>query len=265
MTGRSRLIHGPKPSRGGRSLTLLGALGVLTLLAGLTGCAKGPDNKPLQVELIQTLGQAVQQIRDRRAEPPKEPPLTRALLEARVQAPVIEVMVEETGIYAYLVQQTVKRDDFPGEVVAWVAQDDVVLTMRDGVLVATRGLASDLLGASALVREGTKGPSGHGQRIYEVAALDNASVKYPMACQIEDLGAKRIEIVELHFETRHLREVCELTGAGPGDAFWQVGGDAGLTRVVNDYWVDSRTGRIWQSRQWAGSGIGYLRIRQLTI
>ena len=263
MTGRSGLIHGPKRSQAGRSLTLLGAL--LGALALLTGCAKGPDKAPLQVELIQTVGQTIQRVRGKRAEKPKLAPLSRALLEAETQGPVIEVMIENSEIYAYLFQQLAKRDDFPGEVVGWRTLDNIILTTRDGVLVATRGLPNDLLGASALVRDGTRGPTCSGQRMYEVAALDNASVKFPLACQIEDLGAERIEIVELHFDTRHLREVCELTGAGPGDEFWQPGGDAGLTRVVNDYWVDSRTGRIWQSRQWAGPKTGYLRIRQLTI
>lgn len=256
MTGISRSPFGRW------RLQMVALLGGLAVLAG---CAKGPDKAPLQVELIKTVGQTVQQIRDKRAGPPKLPPLTRALLEAEAQVPVIEVMIEETGTFAYLTPQTVKRDDYPGEVVVWATQDDVLLTMRDGVLVATRGLANDLLGASALVREGTKGPSGHGQRIYEVAALDNASVKYPMACEIKELGQERIEIVELEYDTRHLRESCALAGAEPGDRYRDVPDAARTTRMENDYWIDSRTGRIWQSRQWAGPDIGYLRIRQLTI
>ncbi len=34
--------------------------------------------------------------------------------------------------------------------------------------------------------------------------------------------------------------------------------------VVNDYWVDSRGGLVWKSRQWAGPQIGYIRFRRLT-
>jgi len=70
-----------------------------------------------------------------------------------------------------------------------------------------------------------------------------------MACSLQDLGPAPVEIVEVTYATRHLQERCEAAGSV----------------VVNDYWVDSRSGRVWQSRQWAGPTIGYLRLRQLTI
>jgi len=225
----------------------------LALVSGLMACAKGPDKTPLELELIQNLRQALQARRAARAGAPERPPLTRAALEATVKGAFIEVTIEDSDVFAYLSRQLVKRDDFPGQVAVWRSEDAVNLVLRDGVLVATRGLPNDLLAASTLVRAGgPKGPSGSGLRRYEVAALDNASVSFTLACEVTDLGPERIEIVELSYPTRHLRESC--AGSGP-----QAG-----SRVVNDYWISPRTGHIWQSRQWAGEQIGYLRIRQLT-
>jgi len=92
-----------------------------------------------------------------------------------------------------------------------------------------------------------------GQRSYQIRGLDNRAQTLVMACEVRDIGTETVEIVELNHATRHLQERCE-GGVGSGGGV-----------VVNDYWVDSRSGRIWQSRQWAGPTIGYLRIRQLTV
>nr|WP_260108846.1 YjbF family lipoprotein [Phaeobacter inhibens] len=73
-----------------------------------------------------------------------------------------------------------------------------------------------------------------------------------MLCSRRDLGAGPIEIVELRYPTRHIEERCRPSQPGRGG------------EIINDYWVDSRSGRVWQSRQWAGPNVGYLRIRQLT-
>lgn len=237
--------------------TLARFAGALALLTGLTACAKGPDKTPLEVELVQNIRQVLQARRAARGEKPARPALTRAALDATVKGAFIEVTIEESDVFAYLSRQASKHDDFSGTVEVWRSEDNVNLAMRDGVLVATRGMPNDLLAASALVHAGgPKGPSGSGERIYEIAALDNESYKLSLVCQVEDLGPKQIEIVELTYRTRHLRETCEGRG-------YQVGSEK-RSRVVNDYWIDSRTGRIWQSRQWAGPELGYLRIRQLT-
>lgn len=219
----------------------------LLLLPFVAACAKGPDKTPLEVELIQTVAQ---QIKLRRTPAAPRPVLTRAALDETVKGAFIEVTIEDSDIQAYLGQTLIRRDDTPGELVVWRTEDQVTLTMRAGVLVATRGLRNDLLSASALVpASAAKGPGGQGERRYEVAALDNRSQSFSLVCEVVDLGVETIEIVELAYRTRHLQERC----------------DSNAGRVVNDYWVDSRSGHMWQSRQWAGPTIGYLRIRQLTI
>lgn len=221
------------------SLALLG-------FAVLAACAKGPESKPLEVEMIQTIRE---QIALRRAPKQERPPLTRALLDT-IDSPYIEVTLEESGVFAYLQPQLTHRDDAPGEVVVWLSEDRATFSLRDGILMATRGMRGDLLSASTLARAGgLQGPEGQGPRRYDLRLGDHESRQLTLACAVQDLGAKPLEIVEVTYATRHLQETCE--------------GESG--RIVNDFWVDSRTGRVWQSRQWAGPQIGYIRIRQLTL
>ncbi len=219
------------------------------LLAGLVlaGCSGGQRETALEAEILRTVRDQIQlRLKDK----PQRPQLTRAQLNT-LDTPYIEVIIEQTDQFAYLQPQLVKQDTTPGAVTVWRTVDQVTLAMRNGVLIATRGMRNDMLSSSALVREsgGAMGPSGSGARRYEFAALDNRSQAFTLTCDVSDLGAETIEIVERSYRTRHLREQCE--------------GESGV--VVNDYWVDSQSGHLWQSRQWAGPTTGYLRIRQLTL
>lgn len=134
----------------------------------------------------------------------------------------------------------------------WRTEDNISLTLRNGVLVATRNLGNDILSSSALVGEGAGGPARSGARRYHIRGLDNGAWQLDMLCSRRDLGADPIVIVELRYPTRHIEERCQPSQPGRGG------------EIINDYWVDSRSGRVWQSRQWAGPNVGYLRIRQLT-
>ncbi|PCJ07298.1 MAG: hypothetical protein COB16_11465 [Rhodobacteraceae bacterium] len=216
----------------------------------LGGCNQGPEGPSLELEVFQLVRQRVSSIGG--AASAERPPLTRAGLD-EVEGAYIEVTLENRDIFAYLSQQLVRRDSSPGQIVVWRTEDNITLSMRSGVLIATRGLGDDILSASAPVIAGRGGPARGGERRYQIRGLDHRTQVLVLACSLQDLGAETVEIVELSYATRHLQERCE------------GGGDIGGGVVVNDYWVDSRSGRIWQSRQWAGPTIGYLRIRQLTI
>ena len=222
---------------------------VLLGLVLLAGCNQGPKGPSLELEIFQTFTQKISSIRA--APAGARPPLTRAALDT-VEGAYIEVTLENSDIFAYLSQQLVRRDGTPGEIVVWRSEDDASLALRNGVLIATRGLGGDILSASAQVADGRPGSVASGARRYQIRGLDNQSRSLVMACSLQDLGTETVEIVELQYTTRHLQERCQ--------------GGAGFegSVVVNDYWIDSRSGRIWASRQWAGPTIGYLRIRQLT-
>lgn len=229
--------------------TLLRSFCLGGLLALVTACAKGPEDTPLELEI----GKVVRdQIKNRwnRAEAPKPPVLTRALLDT-IQDPHVEVVIEDADLRDYVTLQLAREDDLPGQLEVWRTVDNITFSFRDGMLVATRGLRGTMLSAQvAADGQGAMGPASGGQRRYKFRGDDEGSFQITLACELHELGTKTLEIVERFYSVRHVQEEC--TGPQGG-------------QITNDYWIDSRSGRLWQSRQWAGPSIGYIRFRQVVI
>ena len=212
----------------------------------LTGCSGGTGTTPLYTQI----GGAVRAtIAARKAGRAPRAEVTRAQLDTLTD-PFLEVTVERRDILAYLFISTIRRDDSPGEIVQWRSDDDATITMRNGVLIATRGLGGGVVSASARVEGDRPGPASGGARQLDIRAGDLDIRHVEFLCDLDDLGPERVVIVERAQATRHLRETCMAAGGG---------------RVVNDYWIDSGgSDVVWQSRQWAGPEIGYIRTRRLT-
>ncbi len=227
---------------------------VATLLAPLflAACSGGNDEPLLELQLI-SAGRAA--IAAQTAPKVARPPLTRAALDT-LEGSFVEVILERRDQLAYLHVGGQKRDGYPGLITIWRTDDNITLSMRNGVLVATRGLGGDILSSTVQVAGDRPGPSGGGEKILYIRALENKKQRIALVCDLVDLGPQTIEIVGRRNATRHLQERC----VGGRAADWS--GEAG--EVTNDYWVDSRTGLVLQSRQWAGPITGYLRLRRLT-
>ena len=212
----------------------------------LSGCAGGETGTaPIYRQIFEATKGSIQKNRARKAAPP---PLTRAAL-SEVTDPYVEVTLERSGITAYLFQSTRRGDEIPGEIVQWRTDDEVTITTRAGMVIATRGLGGDLLSASVPAAAGIIGPARGGERQLDVRTGDLEVAQLTLACELEDRGAASVEIVELRHPARHLVERCAVSGGG---------------RVENEYWVDQSAGIVWQSVQWAGPHVGYLKIRRLT-
>ncbi|MDA7422724.1 YjbF family lipoprotein [Tritonibacter multivorans] len=215
---------------------------------GLAACAQGPDRTPLELEVLNAVREGI------RKKTPAEPPvLTRALLNT-VPVPQLEMIVERVDLRDYLVPQDLGRgtarrsgDGTPGRIEQWRAVDDITFTFRDGMLVASRGVPFDGLLSAAVAADGqgAAGPARGGARVMQYRGGDNEVFTLSLSCHLENLGPVTLEVVEEVYPTTHLRESCE--GAGG--------------TITNDYWVDRRDGRLWQSRQWLGPNTGYIRFR----
>lgn len=226
----------------------LAGLAAAALLA-LAGCSRGPDAPPTQLQVLAaarvSAGNLIGKLRG--TEAPARPPLTRAALDT-VTVPVLEVTVERHDDWAFLFRTLERSDASPGRIEQWSTEDsNVTLTLRGGVLIATRGLGGDLLSSAVQVSDARPGPAGGGEHRQLIRNLDYRETALALSCELVDLGPETIEIVERRHATRHLQQRCEGGGG----------------RVVNDYWTDPRAGILWQSRQWAGPQLGYLRLRRL--
>jgi hypothetical protein len=229
---------------------MIRALASLFLALLLAACSSGSDEPTLNNQIIAASREVIAGL----APKPARPVVTRAALDT-LDGSFMEAVLERNGQLAYLYVSARRRDDRPGEIVVWRTEDNITLALRGGVLVATRGLGGDLLSSDVRVRDRAPGPAGGGARRQQIRALDNKEVALALACELTDLGPRTIEIVGARHATRHLRERCEASAGTEG-----ISGGV----IVNEYWIDSRRNLVWQSRQWVGPEVGYLRLRRLT-
>lgn len=207
------------------------------------GCAKGTEEAPLHIELFRTSKEIFAQRRAAKTAP-AQPVVTRAQINALRQT-ALEIRVEQSGTVGYVFETVVSDDPLPGRVTAWRSVDDIALTTRNGMLIATRGLGGDILSSTVQASGQVPGPARDGEHIQMIRELDDREVSYAFGCELTDLGAQTIEIYDHRHATRHLRQSCE---GRKGD-------------IVNEYWIGG--GKVWKSRQWAGPFIGYVEMIRL--
>ena len=224
----------------GMRLVLSIALGLLLL-----GCSRGTEEAPLQEQVFRNLGNV---IRERTTPETTLPPVTRAQLDA-LDGGALEATIEASGLSAYLSVSGGRDDGATGQVITWRTGDNASLTTRNGVLIATRGLGGDVLSSDVRTSRGQPGPSSGGSHVQLIRGGDEDALRMSLICELSDMGPQTIEIVDRRYATRHLQQRC--TGGGGA--------------IVNEYWVDRSANVVWQSRQWAGPEIGYLRLRRLSL
>ncbi|WP_439153629.1 YjbF family lipoprotein [Yoonia sp.] len=131
-----------------------------------------------------------------------------------------------------------------GTRVTWVNGSNISLTLEDGIMVATRGLPRDLMGADAVgTRQAIRAGGGNAQRTHEyLTDLDAISVQL-LQCRIASQGPEAIERLQQTLNSVRFEEEC-------------VGGNL---RFTNIYWVNAR-GTIIRSLQAVAPDAGYLQI-----
>lgn len=123
----------------------------------------------------------------------------------------------------------------------WITADRISLVTRQGRLVQTAGLPSnlrrtELLGPDPLAALGggrLPAASARLQRLVDLEPPQRYGIMIRSA--YEDLGPAAVVIAELEFDTRHVREINETR-----EFDW---------RFENEYWVDPEHGIVWKSRQ----------------
>ncbi|MET4130137.1 YjbF family lipoprotein [Roseovarius sp. MBR-6] len=129
-----------------------------------------------------------------------------------------------------------------GDVTVWQTLDGITLAMRQGVLVATRGLGDDLMSAEvdgvlALLR----GAAGEGPVPHIRSRLDGEdrtefrSYQCKRDAGVPDAGLRRVEVLCI----------------SPQDRF------------TNTYWLNS-AGAVIRSRQWISPALGHLESTRIS-
>lgn len=129
-----------------------------------------------------------------------------------------------------------------GTVTTWRTADNVTLSFDDGVLVSTRGLGFDLMGAGAekTLMALAGGDPGPYRRQYRYLDGENHTAYLTAGCTVHHRGSEEVEGRTLLRQD----EVCETFHIG----------------ITNVFWFDF-AGRMARSRQWIGPEIGYVETR----
>ncbi|MEL6617366.1 MAG: YjbF family lipoprotein [Pseudomonadota bacterium] len=217
------------------------------ILALVAGCAGGTDELNTQTSRFISTGEL---LRNTLFTPePELPDVTRALLDG-LTVPSLEAKVEERDGLAYLIPFHTKTVPGLGKINTWTTGDGSQLVLRSGVIVATRGLGDDMTssdkrGTIAFV---TGRGGGNWPLRLDIQTAADGVIRQDFVCTGTRGGIQSIEIVELTYRVESLSENCT---------------SANGQRITNRYWVDTRDGTVWQTRQWAGAKIGYIDTRIL--
>ncbi|MCR8724185.1 YjbF family lipoprotein [Frigidibacter sp. ROC022] len=215
---------------------------VLALALGLAACSSGGEGTTSP--LTEATRLITQKIKGRnKAPPPPAAQLTRAALED-AKGPLILASIERSKAAA-----TLRLARQNGGYGTWVSLDKLSVTLKQGVLSASRGLPGDLLAGetdATLAALRTDESSSYG-KVMRYIGGDRQILKSRLSCRMDPVGAETIEILERSHATRHMAEVCSDSYGGT---------------IRNDYWIGD-DGTLWQSRQYLHPVMGYITFQQL--
>lgn len=133
-----------------------------------------------------------------------------------------------------------------GDVQTWASPGYQEISLRNGVLIATRGFGPDLMSASAPDIATLQRGSGTVQRQYFY--LDGADQRqvFEFTCTISTAGTETITVVAKSHATRKVVEAC----SGPTGSF------------TNSYWFENG-GYLRQSSQFMAPGVDNLFMQRV--
>lgn len=153
--------------------------------------------------------------------------------------PILRVQSKALGQDGFLTIVDSKEN-----VVTWTAQGQANFSLRDGVLIQTRGIGSDLMSAQVPTLGQLAGGESY-PRIYYFLGPDDAGTRRSYDCTAAIVGRETIEVVGKSHNTTHVTETCTRPNG----------------KVTNEYWIEGA--KIRKSRQWASNAVGYLEFEQV--
>lgn len=166
-------------------------------------------------------------------------------------------VLEEAGTPLYIIQN--KSLGFlayfgkwgqNGDVETWSTQDYTAVSLRDGVVVATRGFGADIMSADlpplSVIRTGT----GATRRVYDYNDAADQMLRYAFTCTLSAQSGVALTLIGKTYRTRLVQETCV-----PADGKAAAG-------FVNSYWFDEAA-KLRQSSQLLAPGIENLLLQRI--
>jgi len=215
----------------------------LPLLAfALSGCGNDPNAGLGGIKTGDLAAAAREAISSRRgaAEPAAVDPAAARATVASNGVPIMFFRNEVTGASAYLA--VVGNNN---GIETWSGNERVSVSLRDGVLVATRGMGSDIMAARAPSAAALSAGTGQTSRDYVYLDGADQTQKVTYTCTLSSKGAETITVLGRTHATRHIVENCTGTQG----------------TAVNHFWFEG--GMIRQSSQVLVGGVGNLTLQRI--
>lgn len=222
------------------SRPVLTLLSVGICLLGLAACGSDRDALATMNTVRNAATTLAKPITQRETPPTAPPRVTRAVLDT-ILSPVDLVTLENNGA-----QAVVGKIATNGDVETWSSVDNLRLSMREGVVLASRGFSDDLMSAQVPRLAQIKQTNTPYTRRYVTLTGDDQPVTQAFDCKTARVGGESITIVDLKFATQRITEAC----AGPTGSF------------TNDFWFEIG-GKLRRSRQWVGEAVGFVVVEHL--
>lgn len=221
---------------------------LLGLALGLAGCGNDKSGAMTALPVKEILKAQIEKLKGAPAAAPA-PVLEvdaatlaegRKVLEA-TGSPVLSVSDPVLGIASFMTPIGTNSG-----VVTWANQGYQTVSMRDGVILATRGFVTDLMSSDAPTADRLRAGTGSYRRVNYV--LDGADQTRPleMTCSLSVSKNETITIIGKAYLTQRVDEACT--------------GDAGS--ITNVYWFDA-TGTVRQSSQARSPGVENLQLQAI--
>ncbi len=173
------------------------------------------------------------------AEPVEVAPLSREQLAA-TGVPMMVMVLPSRNATAAMAQIS----DAGGRK-TWMSPDGISVTTQDGIVVATRGLGDDLMGADvdgvlSAIRNG-----GTVQRTHAFLSGEDQIIRPTLTCTYKKDADQTITILGQNIATTRMAEDCE---------------NAQIA-FKNYYWL-ANSGEIVQTQQWISYGVGHLATQR---
>ncbi|MFN4154412.1 MAG: YjbF family lipoprotein [Paracoccaceae bacterium] len=209
------------------------------LMSLLFVAACGSDKDPSSnTEIVRAFaGSAIGTVKGSAPAPAR---MTRARL-AEVITPVMLVTINNTGHEALIAEIQTN-----GGVSTWSSVDDITISLRNGVIVATRGFGADLMAAAVPAVSRSNGGGTAHVRVHTLLNGEDQPVRTQFACIMQNVGQKVIDIVEISYQSTHVIETCAADGE----------------RFQNEYWI-SNDQKMRKSKQWISADVGFLTIEDV--
>ncbi len=229
----------------------LGLLAAGLVALGLSGCGNDmnaglmgglPIKALMQSALAQVGigGQAQAAAAPAAAPDPAQVAASRKMLED-AGLPLYIIQNKDLGLLAYF-----GKLGQNGDVVTWSTPDYVTVSLRDGMIVATRGFGPDIMSSVApTTAQIARGSGATHRRYYYLDAADQIQ-RFDYQCLVRDAGIEVITLIGKDYRTHRVDEAC----SGQQGSF------------VNSFWFEGST-KLRQSSQHLAPGIANLLVQKI--